>query len=293
MTQRLPFSKPLPLSLAVSGLLLCVAGPLSAKDYCEYRKSLDFTQDVGSLAELDLNAGPGSLRISGDAGASQIVVNATACASSEKLLDGLRIDQRTSGDKLMLDTVEPDRGWSSWSGNSYAGIELEIVVPASFDVSVEDTSGSATIEGVHEVYVEDGSGELTIRSTSGPVSVDDGSGSLTLRDIGGRIYLNDGSGSIDIDGAREDVFIEEDGSGGIDIRDVALDVVIEEDGSGGITVSQVGGDVLVDNDGSGGIKVADVTGSLTVRRDGNGGINYSNVAGDISVPEDRRKRKKM
>ncbi len=271
---------------------LLVSATVQAEDYCEFRKSLDTTVPAAELTTLDLTAGAGNLEIKGQAGTDEVTVIASACASSQKILDGLSLDQRISSDTLRLETRENDG--TSWGiGNRYAGISLDITVPRRFAVVVDDGSGAATIRGVASVDVEDGSGKLEISDIGGDVTVDDNSGSLSISDTLGRVYLRDGSGGIEIVNVEQDVFIEEDGSGSIKIRDVGLDVVVEEDGSGSIEVSQVGGDVRIDRDGSGGIRVVDVVGSLTVDRDGNGGITHRNVAGDVSLPESRKSRKRM
>ncbi|MEM1089310.1 MAG: hypothetical protein AAGI67_02920 [Pseudomonadota bacterium] len=276
--------------LIAAGLL--VSATVQADDYCEFRKSLDVAVPAADLTTLDLTAGAGNLEINGQAGADEVTVIATACASSQRILDGLSLDQRISSDTLRLETRENDGlGWGI--GNRYAGITLDIVVPERFAVVVDDGSGAAVIRGVASVDVEDGSGNLEIANIGGDVTVDDNSGSLSIRDALGRVYLRDGSGGIKIVNVEQDVFIEEDGSGSIEIRDVGLDVVVEEDGSGSIEVSQVGGDVRIDRDGSGGIRVADVEGGLTVDRDGNGGITHRNVAGAVSIPETRKNRKRM
>ncbi len=273
--------------VSLAGLL--IASSVSAKEYCEYTKSLDFSADAAALNELDLSAGAGSLTILGVPNATQVNVTATACASSQKRLDNLFLDQRVQGRALKVETRQEKSAWS-WGNNSYASITLEIQVPEHFSVMVNDGSGQATISQVASLEIEDGSGSLTINEISGQVSVEDGSGDLNLSQIGGKILISDGSGGIRVTDAEADVFIEEDGSGGITIRNVLANVMIEEDGSGSIDIREVAGDVYIEEDASGSIQIADVRGSFTVDRDSNGGISHKNVAGDVSIPEDSKRR---
>src|SRR3546814_11413910 len=63
-----------------------------------------------------------------------------------------------------------------------------------------------------------GSGDVSIRSTQGPVEVGSvGSGDLDLENIGGSITVGSiGSGDIEVDGARGDLTVRSAGSGDVD-----------------------------------------------------------------------------
>lgn len=261
----------------------------SAENDCEYQKPLGFTVSADKLTTLDLNAGAGKLKVQGLGQATQVQVIATACASSQGRLDDLQIEQRVMDRRLVLNTRQPDSGWS-FGINNYAYIDLEITLPEGLAVELTDGSGAVSISQVASAVIDDGSGELEVAQVSGPVSIEDGSGSIRLANIGGPISITDGSGGIEIINADGDVVIDEDGSGGIEIRRAAGNVTIEEDGSGSIIISEVGGDVHIGEDGSGAIEIADVTGSFTVDRNSNGGIRHKNVDGPVSVPEGGKKR---
>ncbi|MDJ0656646.1 MAG: hypothetical protein QNJ40_20975 [Xanthomonadales bacterium] len=280
----------LPLSAAVVAAMF--AAPALA-DQCDYSKDLGFDLDASGLSQLMLDVGAGKLEVSGQAGADTVSVVATACASSQKILDQLELDQRRKGDTLVLETGEvKSSGWSL-TGKSYHRIDLDIVVPASMALEIDDGSGSMVVTGVASVVVDDGSGGMEIRDIGGDVTVDDGSGGITIEGVAGSVRVDDGSGGMEISGVEQSVYIDEDGSGDIKISDVIADVEIDEDGSGGIRVLDVGGNVLVADDSSGGIKVTNVSGDFMVERDSNGSIDYSNIDGSVSIPRDKERKRRM
>src|SRR3546814_6776215 len=73
-----------------------------------------------------------------------------------------------------------------------------------------------------------GSGDVSIRSTQGPVEVGSvGSGDLDLENIGGSITVGSiGSGDIEVDGARGDLTVRSAGSGDVDHSGVTGRVVL-------------------------------------------------------------------
>lgn len=218
----------------------------AAYDYSEVR---DLAIDANGVTEFEIDAGAGSLSVTGVDGATDITVVATIRVESrdeEKARSivekRLRLTLERDGDRAELRS-ELDSGWG-WDGN--AAIDLDVQMPAGVSLVVDDGSGSMVISGVAaSVKVDDGSGSLEIND-AGDIDIDDGSGSITITNASGDVYVNDGSGSIDISGVAGSVTLD-DGSGSITVDDVAKDLIIEDDGSGSVSFSNVRGVVEQDD----------------------------------------------
>ena len=233
---------------------------LSAQRQCEFRDDVELRGTAAGNLQVD--AGAGRLVISGSEGTSVIQVSATLCASDRERLRALEVS--LDGDRIDTDYPNQRGGW----GNNYARIDLEIEVPASTNIYVEDASGSLTIYGVGDIELQDGSGSIHIENV-------------------GSVLLEDGSGSLRIQDARGDVEVQ-DGSGSMTITNVAGGVMIE-DGSGNIAIETVGGSVRIDEVGSGGVNVRDVEGDLVVTDGRRERIRYSDVRGVVDLPPARRR----
>ncbi len=233
---------------------------LSAQRQCEFRDDVELRGTAHD--ELRVDAGAGRLVIRGSEGTGVIQISATLCASDRERLEALEVS--LDGDQVRTDY--PGRGWG-W-GNNDARIDLEIEVPATTNVYVEDSSGSVTILGVGDVELQDGSGSVHIEKV-GSVLVEDGSGSLRIQDSSGDVEVRDGSGSMTITNVTGGVMVE--------------------DGSGGIEIATVGGSVRLDDIGAGGVNVRDVEGDLVVIDGRRERIRYSDVRGRVDLPAARRR----
>jgi hypothetical protein len=258
-------------TLAALGLLSLAATSGSAwDDWCRVRAPRDATVDARGAESLRVDARAGSLRIVGERGLDQVVVQGRACATDKETLESIRLRADRSGREVRVVVEIPERTWRF--SDSGGGLDLEIRVPAALAADVKDSSGEAEVSGVASLRIEDASGSLRIRDVAGDVWVRDGSGELTVEHVGNLEVDDDGSGSIDVRDVKRSVLVREDGSGGIDIRDVLGSVTIGKSGSGGVRVDNVRGDFKVDQIGS-------------------GGIEHSRVGGRIDVPEDRHARR--
>jgi hypothetical protein len=217
-----------------------------SKEYTEVR---DLTLEAAGLAEFVIDAGAGSLVVTGVDGARDITVTATIVvedkneqAAQDLIAKRLDLKLERDGDHATLDSGF-NSGWG-WDGN--ARIDLDVRMPTGLALQVDDGSGSTTITGVKaDVLVDDGSGSVRVTS-AGSVTVDDGSGSITISGASGDVYVNDGSGSIDIRDVGGSVRID-DGSGSIKVDDVEHDLIIVDDGSGSVTYTNVRGAVELDD----------------------------------------------
>ena len=221
------------------------SGVALAGDYSEVR---ELSVDAAGATRLLIDAGQGSLRVRGEAGIDQVFLAATITvpgaseSKARKTIErNMRLDLARDGDTVRLDS-NFDQGF--WSKDGW--IDLEVRMPATMALRVDD-----------------GSGSIDIADIEGDIDIDDGSGPIDIRNVG-KVDIDDGSGAIEVTGARGDVFVE--------------------DGSGSIDVSRIEGSVTID-DGSGGIRVGDVSGDLVVIDAGSGGLDFDNVRGRIEVED--------
>jgi hypothetical protein len=218
---------------------------------------------------VEVEAAAGSLRVEGKPGLSQVQVNGTARASSQGLLNQIRLIAERDGDRVFIKADIPEN--DSWRDGDYeAALDLVIQVPQGMNADITDGSGDTKIYNVGELEAEDGSGEFLVDGAQS-VRVTDGSGSLTIENVRGDVHVSDGSGDIDVRNVSGSFIVESDGSGGINATDVRGSVIVRSDGSGGIDVNKVGKDFRVESKGS-------------------GGIDYANVSGTVDIPERHRDR---
>ena len=214
-------------------------------DYEEVRE-LDI--EAAGASEFFIDAGAGSMTVTGDGDTDEIQVTATIFVDTnddekaERIIaDRLTLSLERDGDRIELKSYFEDGMW----GNSSGGVKLEVVMPQGLALRVDDGSGSIVIEDTEgDVEVDDGSGSLKIYN-AGSVEVDDGSGSIVIEGATGDISIIDGSGSITVSEVGGSVTVD-DGSGSINIDDVEKDVIIEDAGSGGLNVRNVRGTVESD-----------------------------------------------
>ena len=240
------------------------SGGLQAKD-CKFEKKIETKLDLSASDSLAVIARAGRLYIIGDAGTDEVAITGTVCVSKKEWLDESGIETR-GGNPARIEVKLPDidRSWS-FTGNRYARLDLELVVPEDLNLDVKDSSGSMEIKGVGAVKVQDSSGSIEIKDANGPVSVEDSSGSISLIDIKGDVTIvSDSSGSIKGQNIEGSVLVKKDSSGSIHFKDVTDDFIVESDSSGGIVAERVGGDFKVLKDGSGGIRFTDVAGEVSI-----------------------------
>jgi len=226
-------------------ILVMFTASLAHAGWKDYETEREVSLDAAGLSGIEIQAGAGSLEISGISGGDQILVKAiiqVPNVSEDKALDIIEkemvLELQARDDIAVLGGYFDSNGW----GDS-PSMRLEIQMPERFSLDLEDSSGS-----------------IVVNDVTGNIKIDDSSGSIKMSHVGGTVSIEDGSGSINIDGAGGDVTLE--------------------DGSGSIKLTDVNGSVTVD-DGSGSITVRDVTEDLIIIDDGSGSINYSNIQGTV------------
>jgi hypothetical protein len=221
------------LRLIVLATFVAVSSTAAAGDYTEVR---DLKLDAAGLDTFIIDAGAGSLDVTGVDGLRHIEVRATIVV--RKIIGkGMKLSLEQDGEAAKLVAGFDNRFWGSGSNSR---IDLELQVPGSMALVIDDGSGSMAIADVAAaVRIDDGSGSIDVRRV-GSLHINDGSGSIDVRAADGDVYVDDGSGSITIDAVGGSVTID-DGSGGIRVSDVAKDLIILDDGSGSVTYTDVRG----------------------------------------------------
>lgn len=214
--------------------------------------------DATGVKTIRVNAVTGFLKIKGLPDISEVRVEGTAGVSNKELLEEVKLHAHREEDVIIL-AVE----LSNVTG--HASLDLNIEMPDTVDLEVEDTSGQIQIKYIRSLRLKDSSGGIEIENISADLHIEDGSGYIDVNHIGGNVRLKDGSGYMSV-------------------QDVNGDVVVVSDGSGDIAISEVKGNVLIHEDGSGDIFASNVRGDFIVERDGSGNTSYSNIGGKIQLP---------
>ena len=228
--------------------------------------------DAAGARTVEVDAAAGILRVEGKPGLRQVQVSGTARASSQRLLNEIKLIAERRGDLVFIKADMPENNGSHWDDDWSVALDLVIQVPQGINADISDGSGDTKIYNVGALDASDGSGDLSVDGAAGSVRISDGSGSLTIENVGGDVRVSDGSGEINVRNVSGSFTVASDGSGSISATDVRGSVVIENDGSGEIEVNQVGKD-------------------FRVERKGSGSIDYADVRGSVDVPERRRDRR--
>ena len=196
--------------LAACALLAggCVPSLMVAAGSCDETAPRSAVLDAAGVTEVQVRAGSGSLRVDGRPGLAEIQIDGTACAADREDLDRIELVTSRSGGTLLIEarTREVSNGQ----------LALNIAMPDSLPLSVDDGTGSIEIVGVAAAAVRDGAGSLRVELVRGDVRVADGSGGIDIRDV------------------RQDVLIEQDGSGSIVRRRRGQSLPMRHEPEGGL-----------------------------------------------------------
>jgi hypothetical protein len=233
----------------------------------ESRETL--TLSTSGCTALSIDSGAGDLKVQGEEGRDRIdviaVIRVRGIGDAELLefkKENIILKLEKIGSKAVL-TARIDERFSleKLFGAQNAIIDLEVIMPRGLDLDVEDGSGDMDIRSLAgRLDLEDGSGDVTLEGISGQVTIEDGSGDLFLAGLQGNVEIEDGSGDIDLKNAGADVFIE-DGSGEIFVKGVKGSLKIN-DGSGDIEIDGVEKDVNIEEAGSGDLEILNVKGKV-------------------------------
>ncbi len=223
----------------------------------KFERNLSLNTD--RLSGIEMDVGAGSLEVVGVTG-NEIKVYATIESEDYRDMEDLveAFDDKmefelTRDSGIAMLKAKREKNILSW-GNKNIAINLQVEVPRSFDVVIDDSSGPLTVENIDgTVKIDDGSGPITLRMIGNDVQIDDGSGPIRIADINGDVNIDDGSGEIEMKNIQGSVDVE-DGSGQITAKVIAGDFKVD-DGSGSIIVKELQGDFKLIDDGSGSVKI--------------------------------------
>jgi hypothetical protein len=228
-------------------MLVMFAANLVHAAWTDYEEKRELSLNADGVEALQIEAGAGSLDVTGAPGATKIVVaalirvpDADADKARQIISEDLVLSLGRDGRNAELKGYF--RNSRRLLGNS-PGVDLEVRVPEGMSLDIEDGSGSVEVRNVRgDIELTDGSGSIRMSDVGGTLRVRDGSGSIAIQDAGGDIEIVDGSGSINVARVQGNVTIE-DGSGSMDISDVSGNLSIPEDGSGSVDYSGISGRV--------------------------------------------------
>lgn len=222
---------------------------LAHAGWSDYEEVRDLHLDADGISQLRINAGAGSMDVTGVAGLDEINVRATIVVPNEDEDDAVRVIEKRI--RLSLKKSAGVAELEAWfksglmSFGSSPYIVLEVSVPQGMAVNIDDGSGSIDIVDLAgDITIDDGSGSIDIRNVA-HVRIDDGSGSIDVVNAAGNVSIVDGSGSISVEHVQGSVTID-DGSGSIEVSDIDSDLIIVDDGSGSLRFSDIRGTVDAD-----------------------------------------------
>ena len=217
---------------------------LAHAGWTDYKEIRDLGLDANGISQLTINAGAGSMDVTGVAGLDTINVKATIIVPDKDQDDAVRVIEKRI--RLSLENVAGEARLEAWfesglmSFGSSPYIVLEVSVPQGLAVNIDDGSGSIdVVDLMGDLTIDDGSGSIDIRNVA-HVNIDDGSGSIDLANVAGDVLIVDGSGSISVEHVQGSVTID-DGSGSIKVTDIDSDLIIVDDGSGSLRFSEIRG----------------------------------------------------
>jgi len=222
------------------------AASLSHAAWTDYQETRELSLNAAGIKTLSIDAGAGSMDVTGVDGLENISVKATIVVPNTNEDDALEFIHKKMTLSLQGNDSEGqlkalfDNGFMGKSSNAH--IALEVMVPQGLSVHIDDGSGSMDVIDIFgDVVIDDGSGSIDISNVAN-LRIDDGSGSIEIVGASGDVSIIDGSGSITVKHVQGSVTID-DGSGSINVSDVENDLIILDDGSGGLSFSDVRGEV--------------------------------------------------
>lgn len=274
------------LSLSLLAISLAASPAVQADDgRCRHSAPQSLALDIGDARSIEFHVGNGQLRLEGAPGRAASL-QGRACASSERDLDRLRLEQTRQGDTLVVRMVREERtGWSF--GNRYAYLDLAATVPDDMRIEVSVGSGDAWASGLAELGLTVGSGDAQARRIRGRVDARVGSGDVELTDIGSLDVGSVGSGDLEARGVRGDARVGSVGSGDVKLGEVSGSVDVGSLGSGDIDLERIGGSVTFGSIGSGDVDIDGIGGDLRVRGLGSGSVDHAGVSGKVDLPRKR------
>ncbi|MCF7804701.1 MAG: DUF4097 family beta strand repeat-containing protein [Candidatus Marinimicrobia bacterium] len=277
------------------GFAIIIFSLLSTSSLLGYELQKMMKVRVGDTEQFFIHSEAGDLTVSAEAGLEEIQVKAKVVISkvnrekAEQIFnDHIVLTLEKHSDRIEL-ISKYDNSISGSIFGSSAYTDLEVRMPESLSLKVDDGSGDITISGPKNgVQIDDGSGDVNISSVDGKIKIDDGSGDINVKDVVGDLDISDGSGDVNTKEISGNLSVR-DGSGDVLIAAVRGDVNLS-DGSGDLRVREIQGNVNVE-DGSGDVRITKVEKIVNIVDDGSGDLHISEVQGTVNLPNDKKEEK--
>lgn len=212
-------------------------------------KDVKLALSDSEIVQLKVDVGAGDLVITGKEGQSEIAVIAKVYGDELNDEDYV-LSLEKEGDKAVLIAQFIDHTYNN------ERIDLEITMPPSLALLVNDRSGDISIESVSNgLTLNDRSGDIELHNIAGLMRIEDRSGDVLGKDLRGNVIINDRSGEIQLRDVVGDVNID-DSSGDIRAKNIS-GLVTVEDSSGDININGAADFKLI-NDGSGDVSLRNI-----------------------------------
>lgn len=270
------------LLLASAGLLAISCAATATE--CRYSAPRNAEIDAAGLKTLAVVIGPDELNIHSDPAATRIVVQGTACASSPERLKDLAIATARHGDAASVVAHDGDHGVHIvFFSASYAYLKLDVSVPQSLAVKLQEGSGDAQASKLAALDAVVGSGDLKVHGIAGQLALQVGSGDVEARDVGSLNVSAVASGDASVAGVHGDVQVGSVGSGDFAASDVKGNATLGGLSSGDAKLTSVGGNVEVKSVGSGDFGATGVTGNVSIGALASGDVRLGQIGGNVHV----------
>lgn len=239
--------------LLVSAVLLSQG--LFADDWrgTKLHKEADLTLLNEAISSLQVDVGAGDLRIVGNSNQQDIKVSAKVYGKGIDEND-YALSLSKEGDQAVL--IAQFKG----SNHNNVRIDLEVTMPASLRLVVNDRSGDVSIESVSNgLTLSDRSGDIQLSDIAGPVKIEDRSGDLIAKDVRGNVTIADRSGEIQLMDVAGDVNID-DSSGDIRVKNASGKVTVA-DSSGDININGAA-EFELESDSSGDVDLRNIDSNI-------------------------------
>jgi DUF4097 and DUF4098 domain-containing protein YvlB len=272
--------KPILLLAGVS--LLALSFTAMGAEQCRYSAPRNAEINAAGLKLLTMQIGPDDLVIHGEPGLTNVVVRGTACASNEKWLQDVKVEAARNGDTASVIAHDGDHTMlMSLFGGSYAYLKLDVRVPQSLAIKLQEGSGDAKVGNVAALDASLGSGDLKVNGVAGEFGLSVGSGDAVASDVGSVNLSSLGSGDVSVDGVHGNARAGGVGSGDLVLGSVKGEVSLGSIASGSARITGVGGSLDAKSVGSGELIISDITGNVSVGAVASGDVKISKAGGNV------------
>lgn len=189
--KRSPWTTPIicVVALLVAALIFALTGGFQYGSFQKVLPTRAFS--LSGRGTLVVNEGSGSLHVH-TGNTSQVIVQGNEYARGfGGNLDDLHIQYAQDGNTI---TVSTDENWS-FIGDS--GVNFDITVPASIDVTIQSSSADVTVDNVNgRVKASTSSGNVHVDNIDGPLELSSSSGDVTLAKTQGSVSVHTSSGNV-------------------------------------------------------------------------------------------------